>query len=181
MENVLGLDISTSIIGWCVMESVNKVIDAGYIDLRDFEKDTITSIFKKVDHTLSELSRVCKKNKVKSVVIETPLGMATGKNINSAIILNRFNFIIGYALYSKGFHIRYESSQRARKKLLGDGYKVWLKLPSGDPKKEYIANFVRKDIKQFVIFEKRPRATEKWKSYIYDVADAYVVAKSFFD
>lgn len=178
---IIGLDISTSVIGWCVMKSADKVVDAGYIDLREFEQDTITSIFKKADTSISQLLKICKKHGVKTIIIETPLGMATGKNINSAIILNRFNFIVGYSLYSKDYHIRYESSQRARKKLLGDDYKVWFKLPSGDTKKEYIANIVKKDIEQFIIFEKRPKAIDKWKSYIYDVADAYVIAKSFFN
>lgn len=178
---VLGLDISTSIIGWCVMKSASKVVDAGYIDLREFEQDTITSIFKKIDYAFPKLKDICKKHKVKNIIIETPIGMATGKNINSAIILNRFNFIIGYLLYSQEYPIRYESSQRARKKLLRDDYKVWFKLPSGDEKKEYIANLVKENIKQFVIFEKRPRAIDKLKSHIYDVADAYVIAKSFFD
>lgn len=178
---VLGLDISTSVIGWCVMQSIDKVVDAGYIDFRKFEEDkTITSIFKKVDVAIPELLIICKKNKVKNIVIETPIGMATGKNINSAIILNRFNFIIGYTLYSEGFPIRYEASQKARKKLLGNDYIVWFKLPSGDTKKEYITNLVKKNIEQFVKFEKRPKATEKWKQHLYDVADAYVMAKSFF-
>lgn len=178
---ILGLDISTSIIGWCVMKSADKVVDAGYIDLQEFEQDTITSIFKKADISLIQLLKICKKYKIKNIVIETPLGMATGKNINSAIILNRFNFIIGYSLYSQDYPIRYESSQKARKKLLGDDYMVWFKLPAGDSKKEYITNLVKTNIEQFVIFEKRPRAIDKWKSYLYDVADAYVIAKSFFN
>lgn len=180
-RNIIGLDISTTVVGWCVLNSLNVVVSAGYIDLTGVEDDNSSlKLFQKADLVLQQINVELAKNKIRNVLIETPIGMATGKNINSAIMLNKFNFMISYTLYDKGYHIRYVPSQTARKKLFGDEYSVWNKLPSKEDKKEYIANFVKKYLENHVKYEKRPRATDKWKSYIYDVSDAFVVARTFY-
>ena len=180
-RNIIGLDISTTIVGWCVLSSAEIVISAGHIDLTGIEDNNSNlKLFQKADLVLQQVTSVLSKNKIRNVLIETPIGMATGKNINSAIMLNKFNFMISYALYDKGYNIRYVPSQTARKKLFGDQYSVWYKLPTKEDKKEFIANSVKKYLENHVKYEKRPRATDKWKSYIYDVSDAFVVARTFY-
>ena len=54
--SVLGLDISTSCTGWCVLSSAGEIQDIGYIDL---SKDK--GLFRKGCHVEKEIDRIFEK------------------------------------------------------------------------------------------------------------------------
>ena len=76
----------------------------------------------------------------------------------------------------QNYTITYISSQKARKGLLGDEYKAWLKVPKGDSKKEFLLETVKPILSSLIEFKHRPRATKKHLPYLYDITDSYIVA-----
>ena len=90
---ILGLDISTSCTGWCLLSENGSLIDMGSIPLsreRDF--------FKKADLVRSSLELLKKQHKIERIVIEENLqayrpGLASAKTL---MCLARFNGIVSY-------------------------------------------------------------------------------------
>lgn len=181
----VGIDISTKITGYTFIKD-DTVIDVGYIDLRklDTTNKGFENLFEKGNVVTDSLLIKLKEHNVTAtdkIIIEAPMGMATGSNINSAIMLNRFNYMIAYFLFRNNFVVTYITSQHARKLFLKDEFNNFNKfIAKGDSKKEFIVSRVKPFIKHLIEFEMRPRATEKHKEYFYDICDSFVIAKSFF-
>ena len=92
---ILGLDISTSIIGVCVLKN-NKIVHTDYIDLRK-----IGSFFEKAREAEMVLKKIKKEYDIKYIFIEQALmffrrGGSTAKTMS---ILQRFNGIISWLCY----------------------------------------------------------------------------------
>lgn len=178
---ICGLDISTSVVGYTIIDINQKILDCNYIDLRNIKvKGENTELFNKIDTVLNILYKKLNSYVVKLIIIESPLVIVTGANAISSAILNRFNYAISYQLYLKYNNIRYISSQHARKLFLKDEYSVWLKESKGDDKKEFIAKKIQPIVKNIIKFEYRPKATTKFKEIYYDCADSAVIALSYF-
>lgn len=177
---VLGLDISTSIIGWSILKGFNDVVDVGYIDLRNISHESTYELFDKVTYSSDKIKNIISSHQITDIVIESTIGMASGKNINSAILLNRFNYMLIYSLYlsyKEIINIEYVASQSCRKRYMGELYKVWLKLPkTGDAKKEYIVNLVKPFLEDKIEFTRRPRSTNKHLPHLYDISDSFIIS-----
>ena len=96
MSLCLGLDISTSNVGWCILQTNDKsFIQAGVVEL-----SKLTCVFKKASKVLEELHKIKKTYDISSVSIEENLQSFRPGFSSSATIMSlaRFNGMI--SLYS---------------------------------------------------------------------------------
>lgn len=100
---VLGLDISTSVTGWAIIDHqsegryTRRLEDVGYINLTKLKTDW----FKKADQALSDLTDVIKKYNPDRVQIEENLlGFSPGfTKVQIIVTLARFNGIVSWGIY----------------------------------------------------------------------------------
>jgi Holliday junction resolvasome RuvABC endonuclease subunit len=161
---ILGLDISTSIIGVCILEN-DKIIYTDYVDLRK-----TGSFFEKARKVETTLKEVKEKYDVKHIFIEQALmffrrGGSTAKTMS---ILQRFNGIISWMCYNiYDMEPNYISPISARSK-------CGIKIARGKKAKEVVMeHFI--ESKEFEIIYTRFGNVQK---YCYDIADAIVVARA---
>ena len=170
---ILGLDISTSCTGWCVLDDDNKLVSMGHIELSK-EKNFLT----KADLVRHHLVEVLKKYCVNRIYIEENLqafrpGFSSAKTL---MTLARFNGIISY-ICARDLQIQPEfiNVNIARKTL---GVKVDRK--SSLTTKEQIFEWVKSQVKTewpVKILKSGPRkGLSVISPYCYDMADAYVIA-----
>jgi len=161
---ILGLDISTSIVGVCVMND-NKIVYTEYIDLRKtgnfFEKA------RKVEDSLKEIK---KNHKIDHIFIEQALmffrrGGSTAKTMS---VLQRFNGIISWQCYQLfDMEPNYVTPISARSK-------CGIKVAKGKKAKEVVMeHFI--ESQEFEIIYTRHGNVQK---YCYDIADAIIVARA---
>ncbi len=106
---VLGLDISTSVIGYCVVESDDKsIVELGHISLKNVE-----GLFNKVDFAVPKIAALMVGLSVSKVYVEEAVmmfsaGMSSAQTI---LTLAKFNALVSY-------HVRNQ---------LGDANIVWVK------------------------------------------------------
>ena len=177
---ILGLDVSTSCIGWCVIEPNATFNQMGYIEL-----SKVPGIFKKANVALSELREIHEKFQVSSVYIEENLqafrpGFSSAKTL---ITLSRFNGIISY-LCEKIFETEPEfiNVNAARKAV---GLSIVRKSKGGTPTKHQVLDWVTMQLKgsgyswPVKILKSGPRkGTSVFQNGCYDMADAFVIVRA---
>ncbi len=173
----LGLDISTSCTGWCILNQKGKILDIGYINTSK-EK----SLFKKAEIVRDCIDRIEKKFKIENIFIEENLqsfrsGFSSAKTIST---LAKFNGIVSFLCFDK-FHKEpiFLNVNSARKSL---GISIKRKKDGGLPVKEQLLewaslnvnyNWPRKTLKT------GPRKGQDVPDPAsYDMIDAYIVAKA---
>jgi len=161
---ILGLDVSTSIVGVCILEN-DKIIYTDYVDLRK-----TGSFFEKARKVETTLKEVKEKYDVKHIFIEQALmffrrGGSTAKTMS---ILQRFNGIISWMCYNiYDMEPNYVSPISARSK-------CGIKVARGKKAKEVVMEHFIKS-QEFEIIYTRFGNVQK---YCYDIADAIVVARA---
>lgn len=178
--NLLGLDVSTNIIGYTVLNSEGIYLDSGYCDL-DSKKTTVQKAaqFHKV---LKELSG---RYHISAVWIEEPFMMFAkgGSSAQTMSKLSSFNGMIQYAcLNTFEFDPNMINANHARKTL---GIKIQREKICGVSTKEQILAWVKNELPNFQwptkTLKSGPRkGLEIPAPSCYDIADSYVVAKSGF-
>lgn len=174
MSLTLGLDVSTSNVGWCVVDSNNLLIAAGAVELSK-KKD----IFEKTTTVREEFSRISDLYPLTSVVIEENLqafrpGFSSAKTI---VTLARFNGIVTLLAFEEtGIKPEFVNVNSARKSA---GLKVVKK--SEVSTKDQVLNFVKERVPEFE-WPTRTLKSGVRKGLVipadccYDIADAYIVA-----
>jgi len=179
----IGLDISTSIIGICLLSQDHNLIDLNYIDLRKTK-----CIFEKSRKVKEFLCDIKEKNKFEEetiISIEESFqsfrsGFSSAKTISQ---LNRFNGIVSF-ITSEVFNIDpiYINVNSARKNL-----KISINKKLDISTKEQIYNWVCKNFNELNIDFKWPtkvlksginKGNVKLLDSCYDMADAYVICKA---
>jgi len=134
----LGLDISTSCTGWCILDSNLQFVDAGFIDLKKKK-----NLYEKSSLILSFLSTINERYSFSSIYIEENLqafrpGLSSAKTL---MTLSRFNGMVSLLCYNM-FHIIPEmiNVNVARKTL---GLKIVRKKDGGLPTKEQVVIWVQ--------------------------------------
>jgi hypothetical protein len=163
---ILGLDVSTSIVGVCVYDSNREeIIKADYIDLRK-----IGGILNKAQAVEDYINQNLLDKKIDYIFIEEALmffrrGGSTAKTMS---VLQRFNGIVSWICFkSLNIEPRYITPISARSR-------CGIKVPRGKKAKEVvIEHFIQS--KEFQIDYTRYGNVQK---YCYDIADAIVVAKA---
>ena len=164
---ILGIDISTSITGYTVIDKYGTAVICDHIALKDEE-----SLFTKAELVKRVLASVFEKHDIEKVYIESSLlSFAGGKSSASVIAtLTKFNGIISYII-RRDFYITPEfiMATSARKQ-------IGIKIVKGTKKaKEQVMDHITLNETWFPLFYKK---TGKIKDYCFDLADSWVIAKA---
>ena len=176
---VLGLDISTSCTGWCVVDSSGQLIKMGYVSLL---KDK--SPFKKAKKVRQTLSDININYEIEKICIEENLqafrpGFSSAKTL---LTLARFNGVVSY-LAQDEFCISpiFINVNTARKSL---GIKIQKQSKCGISTKDQVLSWVSSNIPESFIWPSKilKSGPRKGKTVVqpgcYDMADSYVIARA---
>tara|TARA_Y100000034_G_C6833949_1_gene376699 strand:+ start:564 stop:1103 length:540 start_codon:yes stop_codon:yes gene_type:complete len=165
---ILGLDISTSITGYTLLDKKGEIFEIGHIDLRK-EKN----FFKKAELIRKALIKLDEAAFywIEEIYIEQSLqsfrsGFSSAQTLS---LLSRFNGVVSWLCYSIfGKEPQYLAATSARKQ-------CGIKVPKGQKAKAVVLQFMLDNVSQFEIEYTRhgnPKAGYN------DRADSYVVAKA---
>ena len=168
---ILGLDISTSITGYTLLDTDNgTIIECGHIDLRK-EKN----FFKKASLVEEKLRELDKGSKawIHEIYIEQSLqafrsGFSSAKTLST---LSRFNGVVSWLIYEHtGVIPEYLSAASARKA-------CGIKIKRGEKAKQKVVEFLLDKEPCFVVEYTR---FGNIKPECFDKADSIVIAKAGF-
>ena len=171
---ILGLDISTSCVGWCVLDSDSSLIEMGYIPLSK-EID----VFSKVRRVSDELSSLHISFAIKDIFIEENLqafrpGLSSAKTL---LTLARFNGIITYVSYQE-FNIKpVNINVNSARKALG----IKIKKKHEKSTKEQVVDWATIKLKNYEWPTKKLKSGPRKGQVIldpvcFDMADSFVIA-----
>jgi len=161
---ILGLDISTSIIGVCILKD-DKIVHTDYIDMRK-----IGSFFEKAQKVETVLKEIKKNHNIEHIFIEQALmffrrGGSTAKTMS---VLQRFNGIVSWQSYQIfNMEPNYVTPISARSK-------CGIKVARGKKAKEVVMEHFIKSQEFEIVYTKFGNV----QKYCYDIADAIVVARA---
>jgi len=180
MNLILGLDVSTTVTGICILNSKISPDDKGshiiYLDKVDFKK--CKTLWEKADVIANEFSDLLSKYPGEySVSLEEPLmGFRTGMSSAATITtLMRFNGIVSY-ISREIFKVdpAYIASSSARKLC---GIKMQKTSIAGMSGKEQVFKYMSEnDLKHITWPTKKNGDAVDWSR---DATDAYVVARGY--
>jgi len=166
---ILGLDISTSITGFCVLDISGEVIRADAWDTRN--KNKFNSIFDKAQYVKEKLCELKAQFPIEKVYIEKPFMFfnSGGSSAKTMATLQKFNGIISWVCFSIfDKKPEYLTAQEARK-LCG------VKVTRDRNAKKRIIKWLLDNESSFKV-EYTTHGNPKPKYY--DIADAIIVAKA---
>jgi len=161
---ILGLDVSTSIVGVCVLKN-DKIVHTAYIDLRK-----IKNFFEKGQEVENTLKDIKKNFKIEYIYIEQALMFFRrgGSTANTMSILQRFNGIVSWICYNVyGMEPNYVTPIGARSK-------CGIKVKRGEKAKEIVMKHFIDNEDFGIIYTKKGNI----QKYCYDIADAIIVARA---
>jgi len=174
---ILALDISTSCTGYCIFDE-NGLVKIGYVSLTK-KKD----FYQKADEIKHFLKKVSKEYKIENIVVEENLqafrpGLSSAKTL---MTLAQFNGTVRWIAYEEFNLIPVSINVNTARKAIG------LKIDKKDKSKttkEKVLEWVSDDNSEIVWPTKvlkngRNKGQTKILSESYDMADAYVIGKSF--
>ena len=162
---ILGLDISTSITGYTILDYAGNIVACDHIDLRK-EKD----FFKKIRMVNAQLDEISGAYDIEKVYIEQSLqsfrsGFSSAQTLS---LLSKINGIISWLCYNFFGEPQYIAATSARK-LCG------IKVPKGQKAKAVSLQFVVDNVPGFEIQYTRHGNP---KAGYTDRSDSYVIAKA---
>tara|TARA_R110000824_G_scaffold197409_9_gene380852 strand:- start:374 stop:886 length:513 start_codon:yes stop_codon:yes gene_type:complete len=166
---ILGLDISTSMTGFCILDGDGEIIRSDVWDMRN--KNNFKDIFCKAYCIKNSLLDMKVQYPIQQVFIEKPFMFfgSGGSSAKTMASLQRFNGIISWICYEVfGKPPIYFTAQQARK--LNE-----IKIPKG--------NHTKKEILKWVL-DKYPDFSVEYTSHgnpkpkYFDIADAIVIANA---
>mgnify|MGYP001464274931 CR=1 FL=1 len=163
---ILGLDISTSITGYTILDSSGEIVVCDHIDLRK-EKN----FFKKIQIVNSRLEDIVKLYEVKAVYVEQSLqsfrsGFSSAQTLS---LLSKINGIVSWLCYNLfDGEPKYLAATSARK-LCG------IKVPKGQKAKAVSLQFVVDNVPAFDVEYTRHGNP---KAGYADRSDSYVIARA---
>ena len=175
---ILGLDISTSSTGWCVVSPEGKLVDMGVIRLPSSK-----TLFEKAKIAKVELQSIAKKHNINMLIVEENLqGFRRGfSSARTLVTLARFNGILSYiAGEIFGIEPQFLSVVTTRKQL---GMKMQREKVCGVSTKQQVLNWVTEKLSDTnwqwpnKTLKSGPRKGQSILDPVaYDMADAYVMA-----
>ena len=164
---ILGLDISTSITGYSIIDLSGKVITIGHWDTRN--KNKFIDFYDKAQFIKNKLSEL--DYPIDNIFIEPALNMfMMGRSSSHTIsTLTKINGIVSWFCYEEfGIKPEYIPAISARKK-------CGISIKKGVKAKEQVLAFL---LDNEPIFHVEYTRTGKPKPYCYDEADSLVIAKA---
>jgi Holliday junction resolvasome RuvABC endonuclease subunit len=170
---ILGLDVSTSKTGWCLLSSEGSLVKMGCTVHAE------GTLFDKVEALMSDLIEVLQDQQGVEIVIEEPL-LRFAKGMSSAstlLTLNRYNGMVTYACW------RDLKIQPTHLNVIFARRRLGIKKEKGDNVKEIVMKWAADQERDFQwptkVISRGKRAGETvFEPYCYDVADAYVMARA---
>ena len=165
---ILGLDISTSITGYTILDSNGNLVEYGSIDTRKHK-----NFFTKAGVVEQKLIALRQSYAVQAIYIEQSLqsfrsGFSSAQTLST---LSRFNGVISWICFTLfNLEPEYIAAVSARR-ICG------IKVPRGTKAKPVVLQFVLDNEPQFVV-EYTNKGNPRPDSY--DKADSWVIAKSGF-
>ena len=166
---ILGLDVSTSVIGYTILDEDAKIIECEAWDLRN--KRYFPDLYIKATHIKDKLLDIKCLHNIKHVYIEEPFVFfrAGGSTAKTMAKLQAFNGIVSWLCHDTfGFSPVHISPAQARK-LNG------IKVSRGQKAKEVVLDYLLKNEDSFTI-EYTSKGNPKPASY--DRADSLIIAKA---
>lgn len=172
---ILGLDVSTSKTGWCLLDDVGCLVKMGCVDLSSHH-----DLFEKTDHLIASLRHeIPQVDASFDVVIEEPLlSFARGMSSASTLLtLNRFNGMVTHSCWQnlqvKPRHLNVIFARR----------RLGIKKDKGQNIKDVVMSWVASDVVDYswptkVITRGKRKGETVFEPFCYDVADAYVMARA---
>ncbi len=177
MSHILGLDISTSNVGWCILEkNSGKLISADAIELKK-----VSCVFQKAKEVRQQLKVLLIEHDVSVVAIEENLqafrpGFSSAKTI---VTLARFNGMVSLISHDVFKMSPIFMNVNAARKIAG----LKIDRKSDLNTKEQVLNFVRGKITDFnwpmrTIKSGKRKGLVLFADSCYDISDAYIIASS---
>lgn len=170
---ILGLDISTSITGYTILDDEMNIIKMGHIE---FSK--CNGLWEKVDLAKKELDALLTEFPVEKVYIEESL-MSFSSGLSSAATITtlvKFNALVSYLVRAKtGFDPLHISAATARKSV---GIKLLQKKKCGLSHKEQSFLWCTGPLGPLAHLEFPKTKTGKFKPFVADEVDSYVIARA---
>ena len=163
---ILGLDISTSITGYTVLDYEGNILACDHIDLRK-EKD----FFKKIEIVNSRLEAINDEYDVEQVYVEQSLqsfrsGFSSAQTLS---LLSKINGIVSWLCYNMFYGSPKYLAATSARKLCG------IKVPKGQKAKAVSLQFVVDNVPGFEVEYTRHGNP---KAGYADRSDSYVIARA---
>lgn len=166
---ILGLDISTSILGYTILDDKGKIVVCDCIDMRKEETDILV----KGGVVEKRFEDLTKQYKIDKIYIEQSL-QAFRPGLSSAqviLTLGKFNGIVSWiAAKTFGTYPEFIGATTARKA-------VGIKVQRGENAKEIVLKHLIDTVPEFVV-QYTPKGNPKQGTF--DRADSYVIARAGF-
>lgn len=172
---ILGLDVSTSKTGWCLLNGDGSLAKMGCVVSSDG-----SDLFDRSDRLVSEIKAViAEAPETVEIVIEEPL-LRFAKGMSSAstlLTLNRYNGMVTYACWKalgiRPVHLNVIFARR----------RLGIKKEKGDNVKEVVMRWVAESERDYVwptrlVTRGKKRGQTIFEDSCFDVADAYVMARA---
>ena len=166
---ILGLDISTSIVGATVVSQEGEILSTYAWDLRN--KNHFPDNFTKYNHIQGELLDIEREYDIKYIFIEQSLqmfrsGFSSAKTLST---LSSFNGVATYLCYRElGIKPEHISASSARKA-------CGISIPKGQKAKEVVVKYLLDNEPKFIVEHTK---AGNIKPKYYDIADSIVIAKA---
>jgi Holliday junction resolvasome RuvABC endonuclease subunit len=173
---LLGLDISTSCVGFCILDQDGSIMGIDAIDLKK-----VKSVFEKAECVSAVFEKIKNEFDISYIFIEENLqafrpGFSSAKTL---VTLARFNGIVSY-IAAKVFELTpdFVNVNAARKMV---GLKILRQKKCGISTKDQVLNWVKKNHSDLLWPTKTLKSgpnkgVEVLKPSCYDMADALVIA-----
>lgn len=164
---ILGLDISTSITGYTIIDLDGNILEIGHWNFKNKKK--YPTIFSKACEVRDQLAKI--NYPIAYIYIESALHrFSMGRSSAATIsILTKFNGIVSWLCYdSFGIEPEYILAMSARKK-------CGITIKRGTPAKEQVMNYV---LDNNLLHSVEYTRTGKIQPHCYDEADSIIIAKA---
>lgn len=169
---ILGLDISTSIVGATVVSQEGEILSTYAWDMRN--KNHFPDNFTKYNHIQGELLDIEREYDIKYIFIEQSLqmfrsGFSSAKTLST---LSSFNGVATYLCYRElGIKPEHISASSARKA-------CGISIPKGQKAKEVVVKYLLDNEPKFIVEHTK---AGNIKPKYYDIADSIVIAKAGYE
>ncbi len=171
---ILGLDLSTSCVGYAILESADlSIVELGHVSLKD-----IVGLFNKVDDIVPKIAAILVGHNISKCCVEEPVQMFTAgmSSAHTILTLAKFNALVSYHVRNQlgDANISFVKPGEARKTC---GLVMTTKAKAGGKsQKEQVYEQLTSPTGLLSAVAFPLTKTGKPKPENYDRADAYVVA-----
>lgn len=184
--NILGLDISTAIIGYCII-SINDNKEFAfekydYIDVNKLvnseDENDVFKVFDKIYQVMPILERIIKEYKIEKVYIESPnklfkTGLSSIEIITKLLV---FNYVISDNIRRHiKLPIEHINARSARSIVFGKSFNSPSLKEFGNAK-TLVFNNLMIDYPQLEVLKTKLNRNNNLHSWVYDICDSIVIA-----